>query len=310
MKLHIDFLRASMLKLLHKTRRATCVKTVRENDVSKLNYKWLNNVWVSKSAILCVNALIAPFALPLIAWIVICACYSALLSASQAVGGGIILTALGLLPCALIYAVGLAGGVYSYKCMLVDGDMSVRKTFARGIRKNAGRYILFVFIMWLSSALAAITPTLYSFMGNSLLYGVGLAVSIFQLLIAAPAMCLCMLQCAYYEDKLRYCFSNAFKLYFMRPLRSTGVTLLCALPFLLCVILPFVVQLVFWALFVVIGVSIGIIFFLRYAKGVFDGVTERIAQTEDICVLGADDAPAPAALPVTEAGELANQKSK
>lgn len=261
--------------------------------MSKLGYKWLNNVWLSKTAILCCNALLLPFVLPLIAWLVICQCYSAVLSGvSGSVGGATVLTLIGLLPCALVYAVGLAGAVYCYKEMLVDGNMDVRRQFARGIKKNALKYLLFIFILWLSSVAVTITPTLYSYMGISLLYGIGLAVSIFQLLVIAPAMCLCMMQCAFYDDKLRHCLINSFKLCFMRPLRTIGVTLVSALPFCLCPILPFVPQLVFWVLFSVVGVSIGMIFYIRYAKRYFDSVVGRIQSTDDVVVLGKDDPPA------------------
>lgn len=234
------------------------------------------------------NALTLPFALPVIVWLIICQCYSALLvNLGGAVLGSVVLTMLGLLPCALVYAVGLAGAVNCYKCALVDGEMDVRRRFARGIKKNALKYMLFVFIMWLSSCIAIITPTMYSYMGVSILYGVGTAVAIFQLLVLVPAMCLAMVQCVFYEDKLRHVFANSFKLYFMRAFRMIGVTAISALPFLFCLLFPFGWQIAFWVVYAVIGVSVGITFMLWYGKRYFDAVTCN--YEDDVVTLCKDD---------------------
>lgn len=258
--------------------------------MARNGFKWLNNIWVSKSALLTVNALLLPFGAPLIAWLVICQCYSALLSGlSGAVGGAAALTLIGLLPCSLLYAVGLSGALQSVKSVLVDGNMDIRRNFSSGIRKNAPKYIPIAFVMWASSSFAVMTPSLYLAIGNGILYGVGLAVSVFQWLVVMPAMCLATVQCAFYDDKLRYCFSNAFKLYFMRPLRTLGVTALCALPFALCAIFPFVWQLVFWVLYSVAGVSIGTIFYVWYGKRYFDEIVGRVGKTDDVVALGKDD---------------------
>ena len=238
--------------------------------------KWFKNIEQNWASILYGNALLLPFTLPIIAWLVICQCYSALLgAASQAVGGGMVLMCLGLLPCAEIYAVGLAGAVWLNKCILYDGNMGILKRFAEGIRTNALKYMLFVFLMWLSSSLAMITPALYSLIGNAILFGVGSVVAIGQTLLIIPPMCLAMIQCVFFEDKLRLHLSNAYKLYFIRPFKTIGATLLSMLPFTLCMFLPFIWQLAFWVVYVVVGVSFGLLFRLIRGKMYFDWVLAR-----------------------------------
>lgn len=260
----------------------------RESDVARAGYKWLNNIWLGKGAVIGCNAMLLPFSLPVIVWLVISQCYSSLLvRTGGAVGGSVILTFLGLLPCALILAVGLSGALYCNKCTLVDGEMDIRHRFAVGIKKNAPKYMLFTFIMWLSTALAVITPTLYSYMGVSILYGVGTAIAIIQLLLVAPTMCIAMAQCVYYDDKLRYVFPNAFKLYFMRPIRMTGVAIVSALPFVFCMLFPFGWQVAFWVIYVVVGVSVGMIFYLWYAKRYFDAVVGNFE--DDVVALSKED---------------------
>lgn len=265
----------------------------------KFGSKWLNNVWLSKSAILGCNALLLPFALPFIAWTVICQCYSAVLrAASGAVGGGIVLTLIGMLPCVLMYSLGLAGALYSYKSMLVDGHMDMRKRFGCGIRKNGPKYLLFSFIIWLSLSLAVITPTLYSFMGISVLYGMGIAAAVIQAAVLIPTMCLAAVECAYYDESLRYALGNAFRLYFMRTFGTIGVTVLGALPLLVCALTPFIAQLVLWVLYAVAGTSVGIVLWLWYGKRFFDRVIGS-AQTEEQVVLGEDDGSAACAADAT-----------
>ncbi len=236
--------------------------------------KWLNNIWYGKSAVVGCNAMLLPFVLPLIVWIVLSQCFSALLSGiTGTVGGAVVLTVLGLLPCGLIYSVGLAGAVFCTKNALVDGNMDIKHRFAQGIRKNAPRYLLFTFLMWLSMGFAVITPTLYAYMGISILYGIGLVVAVFQFAVIGPVMCLAMIQCAFYDDPLKYNFTNAFKLYFMRPFRMIGVTILSSLPFVFCLLFPFGWQMAFWVIYSVVGVSVGIVFALWYCKRYFDKVT-------------------------------------
>lgn len=252
-------------------------------------HKWLNNVWLCKSAIVSCNALALPFALPFIAWTVVCQCYSAVLrAASSAVGGGVVLASVGMLPCMLVYSIGLAGALYCYKSMLVDGNMDVRKRFGAGIRKNGLKYLPFAFIIWLSLSLAVITPTLYSYIGAGLLYGAGIAASVIQAAVLVPAMCLAAVECAYYDETLRAALGNAFRLYFMRTFRTIGVTVLCALPIAACALTPFIAQLVLWTTYSVLGTAFGIIFWLWYGKRFFDGVIGRSEVVEQVA-LGADD---------------------
>ena len=108
---------------------------------------------------------------------------------------GVVLASVGMLPCMLVYSIGLAGALYCYKSMLVDGNMDVRKRFGAGIRKNGLKYLLFAFIIWLSLSLAVITPTLYSYIGAGLLYGAGIAASVIQAAVLVPAMCLAAVEC-------------------------------------------------------------------------------------------------------------------
>ena len=245
--------------------------------------KWLKRVWLHKAALVGCNAMLLPFLLPTVAWIVICLCYSTLLSAATgAVGGAFVLMILGLLPCCLIHAVGLAGAVYCYKSLYWDGNGDIRKTFAAGIRKNALTYMLCLFIMWLSFALAVVTPTLYTYTGNAILAGAGGAVAVIQSLLIVPAMCIVVVQCAFYADKLRNRFVNAFKLYFMRPLRTIGLTVACALPFAVCMLLPFVPQLVFWVLYAVIGVTLAITLYLVRAKIRFDAIVSAAGEQAEL----------------------------
>lgn len=248
----------------------------RKDTSKRYEDKWFKSIEDSWSSILYGNALLLPFALPIIAWIVICQCYSALLSAaSQAVGGGIVLMCLGLLPCAEIYAVGLAGAVWLNKCILYDGNMGVFKRFGEGIKKNALKYMLFVFIMWMSSAIAIITPALYSLIGIGILFGIGSVIAIGQAFVIIPTMCLAMIQCVFFEDGAKIHLANAFKLYFIRPLKTIGVTLLVMLPFVICMVLPFIWQLAFWVVYVVVGVSFGLIFRLIRGKTYFDWVIAK-----------------------------------
>ncbi len=241
--------------------------------------KWIKRVWVNKGALIGCNAMLFPFAMPLIAWIVICQCYSALLSGiSTAVGGAIVLMFLGLLPCSLIYAVGLAGAVCCYKKLFWEGDGAIRRSFAIGIKKNAPTYLLCIFIMWISVSLAVLTPTFYSYVGIALLAGAGSAVAVIQSLAIIPVMCIVIVQCAFFEDKLKYRFANAFKLYFMRPLRTVLFTVLSVLPFAVCMLLPFIAQLVFWVLFITVGVTFGITVCLVNIKNYFDFVMKRAGE--------------------------------
>ncbi len=265
-------------------------KNQRESGVARPGYKWLNNIWLGKGAIVGCNAMLLLFSVPLIVWLIICQCYSALLiNMGGAVGGSIVLTLLGMLPCSLIFAVGLSGALYCDKCILVDGYMDIRRRFVEGIKKNALKYLLFTFIMWLSVAIAIITPSMYSLMGISIMYGVGTAIAVIQLLVLAPAMCIAMLQCVYYDDKLRCILGNAFKLYCMRAFRMIGVTIVSALPFVFPVIFPFGWQIAFWVIYAVVGVSVGMIFALWYAKRYFDAVVGNFE--DDVVTLCKDDEP-------------------
>ena len=244
---------------------------------------WFRNIEVNWSSIIGGNALLAPFSLPLIAWIVICQCYSALLQgASQTLGGGVVLMCLGMLPCAEIYAVGLSGAVWLNKCVLYDGNMGISRRFREGIKRNALKYMLFVFLMWLSSSLAIVTPALYSLIGIGILFGIGCVVAIGQALVIIPAMCLAMVQCVFFEDKLRCHLSNAFRLYFIRPLKTVGVTLVAVLPFAVCMFLPFIWQLAFWVIYMVVGVSCGVLFRLIRGKMYFDFVISHAKAKDSI----------------------------
>lgn len=238
--------------------------------------KWFKSFEDNWASILGGNALLLPFSVPLIAWLVICQCYSALLSgAAHALGGSVVLTFLGILPCAEIYAVGLSGAVWLDKCILFDGNSGVLKRFGEGIRKNAPKYMLFTLIAWLSSALAVITPFSYVYIGNGWLLGAGIVVGAFQALVLIPVCCLAMIECVFYDDPVIKHLSNAFKLYFIRPLRTAGVTALCALPFVICTLLPFIWQLACWVIYSVAGVSFGIIFRLVRGKNFFDFVISK-----------------------------------
>lgn len=244
----------------------------------KFNDKWFRIVEQNWSSVLGGNALLLPFALPLIVWLVICQCYSALLKdAMDAIGGALILTCVGLLPCVLIYFVGIAGTVNVNKSILFDGSANVAKSFRQGIKKNALRYLLFGFVMWLSFSVAVITPSLYSLMGKGLLHGMGSVVAIVQAFAVIPITCLAITQSAFYNDNLHDCFANAVKLYFIRPLKTIGLTIVAMIPFCICVFLPFVWQLVFWVVYMVVGVSFGLIFLLVCHKAYFDWV---IAQSQ------------------------------
>lgn len=242
----------------------------------KFDDRWFKIIEQNWSTVLYGNALLVPFTLPLIAWIVICQCYSALLNdAMNAVGGGFVLICLGLLPCVEIYAVGLSGISLVNKNFLFDGTSATIKGFGQGIKKNALRYMLFAFIMWLSFSIAVITPSLYSIIGISILYGVGSFVAIVQSLAVIPICCLAMTQCVFFDDPLSSCFSNAIKLYFIRPLRTIGITIIVMIPFCLCMIFPFIWQLVFWVLYMVVGISFSLIFILIKHKSYFDWVIAK-----------------------------------
>lgn len=255
----------------------------RENGVIRSCVKWLKRVWLHKAALIGCNAMLLPFLLPTAAWIVICLCYSALLSAATGVvGGAFVLLILGLLPCGLIYAVGFSGATYCHKSLYWDGNGDIRKTFAAGIKKNALTYLLCFFIMWASLAVAFVTPTLYTYMGNAILAGAGGAVAVIQSLIIVPAMCIVLAQCAFYTDRLRSRFYNAFKLYFLRPLRTLGLTVACMLPFAICTFLPFVPQLVFWVLYAVVGVTVAITLYLVRVKARFDAIVSAAGEQAEL----------------------------
>ncbi len=236
--------------------------------------KTVESYWTT---LICANALFLPFALPAAAWLVICLCFSAILmGASQYLGGALILTMLGLLPCMLIGSVGAAGLVYSHKQLFWDERGGAAKTFGEGIKQNWARYLLFGFLIWLSLFIAVTAPALYiSTNMHWLAAGAFVGVSVLQSLIFIPCFMLMAAETAFYTDSLKNVFANAFKLYFLRPFRLTFFAVISVAPVALIIFLPFVWQLAGWVIYLAALVTFSVTFWLSRAANLFDFVTRR-----------------------------------
>jgi len=79
-----------------------------------------------------------PFALPFIAWTVVCQCYSAVLrAASSAVGGGVVLASVGMLPCMSYIQSGLRARCIAIKACSWTETWTCASDSAQGYEKTA-----------------------------------------------------------------------------------------------------------------------------------------------------------------------------
>ena len=227
------------------------------------------------STVLAINSVFALFALPSVAWCVICQCFSSLLlGQSQSVSAALVLWCIGNLPCVIVLFIGLALTSKACSNLYFDENANVKDSFSQG-KKNILKYCLCALILWLSLSVLVLCFTWAPKIEMpQIVLVLCFCVTFLQFVFVLGWTFTCLTQNLFYKDKLLDVAKNSLKIIFIKPMTVLW-TILSILPFVSAALLPFIWQLVAWLVVLITLPTFFITLVIVQHKKIFDRIAKK-----------------------------------